>query len=215
MDEQRLNVLFRDAVGDPPPPAFGSADVVAASRRATARQRTALAAGTLLGVAILAGGLLVGGHLMQDPSSTAGRSPSQAATAAADPGLPRTLSSPPTAEREQTRCGPVDDELAAQLRSLLVDRGASISGPPSEAAGPCPAGSRAAAVPVAGGTFTILVIPPGSPLDPTGPDGAREQVLTRNGGRALVVISTPGFPGQPGPLADQVPALARELANQL
>ncbi|MGH3913647.1 MAG: hypothetical protein ACRDTC_09575 [Pseudonocardiaceae bacterium] len=215
MDEQRLGVLFRDAVGDPPPASFGPADVVAASRRATARQRAVLATGTLLGVAVLACGLLVGGHLMPDQFSPGGQSPAD--TAAADPRLPRTLSAPPaaTAEREHSRCGPVDDELAAQLRALLVDRGVAVSGPPSEVPGPCPTGSRAAAIPVAGGMFSILMAPPGIALGTAGPAGAREQVLTRPGGRALAVISTPRAPGQPVPLADQLDDLAHELAEEV
>ncbi|MGQ0777950.1 MAG: hypothetical protein ACT4NY_26665 [Pseudonocardiales bacterium] len=219
MDEQRLGALFRDAVGDPPPATFGAADVVAAARRATVRRRNALTAGTLLGVAVLAGGLTIGGHVVQGHglpgnSSTAGQ---QADTAAGGPG-PRTLGASPeaesSAESEQTRCGPLDGELAAQLSAVLAARGVAIVGPPSEVPGPCSDGSRAAAVPVVGGTFYLLVAPPGWLPGAPRPDGARGHALTPDGSRELVVISIPVAPGQPAPLADQLPDLAQELANR-
>lgn len=215
MDERRLGALFRDAVGDPPPATFGCADVVAASHRATIRRRNSLVAGTLLGLAILAGGLTIGGHVVQGRSSTAGQ---QVDAPATEPG-PRTLGAPPGAEvsveNGQTRCGPLDGELAAYLNTVLVARGAAIAGPPSEVPGPCPDGSRAAAVPVVDGTFYLLVAPPGWPLGAPSPDGARGHALTSSGGRELVVISTPLLPGRQAPLADQLPDLARELADRL
>ncbi|MGH3937848.1 MAG: hypothetical protein ACRDTG_04310 [Pseudonocardiaceae bacterium] len=212
MDERRLGALFQDAVGDPPPSTFGLADVVAASRRATIRRRNALAAGTLLGVAVLAGGLTIGGHPQQDRSSTAGQ---QADATVIEPG-PRTLGAPPISEEGgQTRCGPLDGELAAHLNTVLVARGTVITGPPSQVPGPCSEGSRAAAVPVAGGTFYLLVAPPEWPLDLVRPDGARGHALTSDDGRKLVVISTPLLPGQQAPLADQLPDLAHELADRL
>lgn len=223
MDEQRLGALFRYAVGDPPPASFGRADVVAASRRATARRRNALAGAALFGVAVLGGGLTVGGHLLQGQSSTVGQAPPEADVAAADPGPPRTLGAPPgaaasgagSAESEQTRCGPLDDELAAQLSALLTDRGAAIAGPPSEVPGPCPEGSRAAAVPVSGGMLYLVVVPHGWPVEVVRPEGAREHALTPGGGRELVVISVPAAPEQPAPLADDVPELAKKLAGRL
>jgi hypothetical protein len=43
-DDERLAALFRDAASEPPPAAFGHDDVVEASRRLTARRRTAVVA---------------------------------------------------------------------------------------------------------------------------------------------------------------------------
>lgn len=235
MDEHRLGALFRDAVGEPPPATFGPADVVAASRRATARRRNTLAAGSLLGVAVLAVGVTISGHMLPGQglsghglpgqglpgqglpghSSTAGWHPEAAAAEAG----PRTLAAPQgavgAADREQTRCGPLDGELAAQLSAVLADRGATIAGPPGEVPGPCSEGSRAAAVPVTGGTFYLVVAPPGRPPDVQRPDGARGHALTSGERRELVVISVPVGHGQQAPLADQLPDLARELANRL
>ncbi|MFI9006955.1 hypothetical protein ACIGNX_06965 [Actinosynnema sp. NPDC053489] len=67
MDEQRLSELFRDAARDAPPPSFDVAAVRSASARATARRRSAIAAGSALAVALVFGGLVVGSNLARDP----------------------------------------------------------------------------------------------------------------------------------------------------
>ncbi|MGH3872501.1 MAG: hypothetical protein ACRDSR_13515 [Pseudonocardiaceae bacterium] len=206
MDEQRLGQVFRDAVQALPPASFNHDEVVAASRRATARRRSALAGGTLLGVAVLAGGLVATDLLTGDPG------PPAAETAALAPGGRQgdtgTLSTLDTA-----RCGPVDLRLGNDLTALLTNQGRAVSGPPGEVPEPCPAGSRAAAVPVAGGTLYVLLIP--QPAQPTRPDGTRTHSVPLPDGRTLTVISVPGAPGQPAPLADDLPDLARELAAAL
>lgn len=66
MDERQLTELFRDAADDGPSATFGHADVVAASRRVTARRRMALAGGSTLGIAVLVGGIVVGGGYLRD-----------------------------------------------------------------------------------------------------------------------------------------------------
>ncbi|MGH3775101.1 MAG: hypothetical protein ACRDRR_05085 [Pseudonocardiaceae bacterium] len=210
MDEQRLGQAFRDAVEELPPASFGHDDVVAASRRATTRRRSMLAGGTLLGVAVLAGGLVAGGLVGGgEGPPTPGNAALAPGGREADPGTLSTLDAP--------RCGPVDAELVAGLTSLLANRGNAASGPASAVPEQCPAGSRAAAVPVTGGVLYVLLIPLAEPAPEqfARPDGARVSSTTLEDGRTLAVISMPGTPGQPAPLADEVPNLARELAAAL
>lgn len=229
MDEQRLGELFREAVGEPPPASFGRAEVVAASHRATARRRGVFAGCTLLGVAMLTGALLssgvVGGsQAQQGENSAAGHTPQQTG-----PGMPHTLGTPPRAETptpragggaegQQARCGPFDDALVTRVTAVLAERGDAVAGPAGEVPGPCPIGSRAAAVPVPGGTLYVLVIPRAAQpeqIDVVRPDGRREHVQMLGGGRALVLVSMPATPGQQAPLDDDVPQLAEELAKRL
>lgn len=202
MDEQRLGQAFRDAVEELPPASFGPDDVVAASRRATARRRSMLAGSTLLGVAVLAGGLVGGGQGLP----TAGNTAPAPSSREADPGTLSTL--------DAARCGPIDAELVTDLTALLANRGRVASGPASEVPERCPAGSRAAAVPVTGGVLYVLLVEP-EPAEIARPDGGRVYSVTLEDGRKLTVISMPGAPGQPPPLADEIPDLARELAAAL
>ncbi|MGH4010998.1 MAG: hypothetical protein ACRDTH_23045 [Pseudonocardiaceae bacterium] len=209
MDEQRLGQAFRDAVQELPPASFGRDDVVAASRRATTRRRNMLAGGTLLGVAVLAGGL-VGGLPAGDPGSPTARDAALAPGGReSDPGTLSTLDAP--------RCGPIDTELATRVKALLAGRGSVASGPASEVPESCPAGSRAAAVPVPGGMLYVLLIPQVEPgrAQLARPDRAGGYSVTLEDGRTLAVISLPGTPGQPAPLTGEVPDLARELAAAL
>ena len=219
MDEQRLDQAFRDAVEAMPPASFGHEEVLAASRRATARRRGMLAGATLLGVAVLAGGLVAGGAALRNDTAgndTAGNDTAGNAVAApggqAESDALRTL--------DASRCGPVDAELAAELTALLASRGNAASGAASEVPEPCPAGSRAAAVPVPGGVLYVLLTPQVEPKrveaavpDIATRDGARSYSVTLDGGRTLTVISMPGMLGQPAPLAGEIPDLARELAH--
>lgn len=233
MDEQRLGQLFRDAVVDLPPASFGSAEVMAASRRATAVRRTAIFGGTVLGVGLLAGTLVVSGLLdgsrLSSRTSTAEQAAPQSDAPAAQPGLMQTFMAPPedqelaprsdSADGAQSSCGPADHELAGALTTLLADRGTPASGPASEvsparAAQLCPAGSRAVAVPVPGGTLYVVVVGRSDlfhPGEQTFPDGTHSDAVTRQGGQ-LVVILVPAVPGQPPPLAADVPELAEDLA---
>lgn len=64
MDERDLAELFRTAADDAPAATFWHSDVVAASRRATLRRRSALAGGSAFGVAVLLGGVLFGSGLV-------------------------------------------------------------------------------------------------------------------------------------------------------
>ncbi len=210
MDEQRLGQAFRDAAEELPPASFGHDDVVAASRRATTRRRGMLAGGTLLGVAVVAGGLVAGGLVAGDQDlPTAADAALAPGGREADAGKLSTLDAP--------RCGPIDAELVADLTAVLAHRGSAVSGPASAVPEPCPAGSRAAAVPVTGGVLYVLLVPlvEPEPAQLARPDGARVYSVTLADGRTLAVLSMPETPGQPAPLADEVPDLARELAATL
>ncbi|ATE57716.1 MULTISPECIES: hypothetical protein [Actinosynnema] len=63
MDERKLAEAFRDAADGAPAPAFDLDSVRSASKRATLRRRSALAAGSTLAVVLLAGGVAAGGLL--------------------------------------------------------------------------------------------------------------------------------------------------------
>jgi len=227
VDEQRLGELFRHAVGDAPPASFGCTEVVAASRRATARRRHALAGGTMLGAAVLTGGLIVSGLVGAHPSEeTPAAAPAAPQIEALDSGPLDTLGAPAASTPVDTGllgCGPLDGALVAELTAVLSDRGAAVSGPASEIPGegfpqPCPEGARTAAVPVAGGTLHVVLVRQADqpePVQTASPDGRRGHAVVLDGGRELTVISIPGTPGQPAPLADDLPALATELAGRL
>ncbi|MCP2262108.1 hypothetical protein LX15_005840 [Streptoalloteichus tenebrarius] len=91
MDEHKLAALFRDAARDAPPASFDERDVAAASRRATVRQRTALALGSAFGVAVLFGGVAVGTGLFDrepDSQPTSLSAPDEQASAAREHGSP-------------------------------------------------------------------------------------------------------------------------------
>lgn len=227
MDEQQWSGLFREAVGEPPPASFGRDEVVAAARRGTVRRRGMAAAGTLLGLGVLAVGLLSSGVLDRTRAevTTAGQAPPGADTRIAPHPLgtaPGVATATPRAgvpgAAGQASCVPTDDELATQVRAVLAERGSEVAGSSGAVPGPCPAGSRAAAVPVPGGTLYVLVLPQVQPperVDVVWPDGRREHALMLEGGRGLLVISVPAVPGQPTALNDDVPDLAEQLAERL
>ncbi|MPZ66874.1 MAG: hypothetical protein GEU83_15655 [Pseudonocardiaceae bacterium] len=231
MDERELSKLFRDAAGHPPPASFDDDDVRAASRRATARRRSALAGGSLLGVAVLGGGLLLGGQLLQPaaPEGPAGPPPAVASEPApepggrtADPQPMSTLDAPRTGDGSTTglgTCGPADPVLAAELVDALTDRGITRAGPALALAEACPEGSRAAGVPVVGGTVYLVVSPAVAGTGEGGsvrPDGARSYtVAAADNGELVSVLTIPAAPQQPAPLDEHVDELTREIAAQL
>lgn len=235
MDEQRLSELFRDAAGNAPPASFGRDEVVAGSRRATARFRTRIAGGSLLGVALLAGGGLAVGQL---GSSTGGDGATVAAENAPPPGdraaEPENgtpllapggdVPGPPggglpgsgqDTDTEAT-CGPADMQLADELTAILSARSAAPAGPAGAVPLTCGPGTRAAAVPVPGGQLYVLLAPRvtspvGTEIDGPGGEGYR---LPAASGGELTVFSVPPTPALPAPLAVEVPDIATELAAQ-
>ncbi|HET8642819.1 MAG TPA: hypothetical protein VFM37_12830 [Pseudonocardiaceae bacterium] len=205
MDERELAQLFEAAADDAPPSRFGHADVVVASRRATQRRRAGIAAGSVFAVAVLAGGVALGGDLF------AGRDTAERATAGSAiesdqqaPGGGRADSAPPQ-QRQQSElsapgeaaaqpgkavpwpgpwddfrasCGEADRELAQALARELPAADTTAAGPVPDA---CPPGVRAVAVPVADGDATgsiyLVLGPVDAPLAAaaTGQPVEREQ----------------------------------------
>ncbi len=224
MDERELSKLFSDAAGTPPPASFDRDDVLSASRRATARRRSALAGGSLLGVAVLGGGLVLGAQLSGPIQPAAPAAPPPAAAHGPEAGgraAPQPLSTPGDssgrAAAAVASCGPVAPELAAELTAALADL-TEPTGPAVPLAEPCPARSRAAGVPVEGGTV-YLVVSPTSTVTGTGgsigPDGARSHAVNAGDGTLVSVVSVPEAGQPPAPLDEHVDDLAREIAGQL
>lgn len=228
MDEQQLSELFRAAAGKPPPASFDRDDVLAASRRAAARRRSALAGGSLLGIAVLTGGVMLGGQVLQPGTDEA--APPAASTAPPPQPGGRMLEQPPASllgappgagpdiSEGAGSCGPADPALAAELTEALAGRGAEPAGPTVPLSESCPPGSRAAGLPVPGGTIYLVLTPPTPGATDTGTaraDGSRGYATTTARGQLLAVLSVPAAPTQPAPLAQQLEELARELARQL
>lgn len=74
MDEKKLRDVFRDAVGEAPPPTFQIGDVRSESGRQRVRHRNALLGGSALVIAVLAGVTVLGVALWKgtDTQATAG-----------------------------------------------------------------------------------------------------------------------------------------------
>jgi hypothetical protein len=84
MDDERLTALFRDAASDTdaPPPRFGHDDVLAASRRITARRRSAaIGAAAVIGLAGLGAAIVLPGS-GETSTTAAGPAPEAARDAA-------------------------------------------------------------------------------------------------------------------------------------
>jgi hypothetical protein len=233
VDERQLGELFRDAVGEVPPASFGRDEVVTASRRATAARRNAAVGGTLLGAAVLTGGLYFGGVLdagrsASERTSAAGQRGPEAGPGTMDSAAPHTFDAPPGApvpfprarppDGAQVGCGPVDHDLATEVTGLLAEWGVEVPGPVGEVRQSCAIGARSAAVPVVGGTLYVVVVPRAGapePIETVTPDGKHGYSRMLTGGRELVLILLPDVPGRPIALSDAVPALAEELADRL
>jgi len=203
VDETRLNQLFRDAVGRPPAASFDTGDVVGASRRVAARRRSALTGGSLLGVAVLTGGVLLGGDVLRpapENPSAASRPAPEAGDRMLTPELMTPFLAPPGAA-EAVGCAAVDAELAAALATALGTAGPAVPLPET-----CPPGTRAAGLPVPGGTVYAL-------LGPTAP-GPGAASLPVDGG-VLTVVSVPADPAAAPPPVGDLDRLAREVADQL
>lgn len=211
MDEQRLSALFRDAAGQPPPASFDTDDVVGASRRAMARRRSAVAGGSLLGLAVLAGGVVIGDQVLTptpDSPPVASEAGPEAGDRALEPEVLTPFADPPGAGTDSAPgsggCGPADAELAAGLVAAL-DAGPAVPFPDG-----CPRGFRAAGVVVPGGTVYALLGPSAVP-----PDGGPGAASAPVDGQVLSVVSVPTDPSGVPPRADEVDDIAEELAERL
>lgn len=186
MDEQKLAELFRDAASDAPPASFDVAGVRVASRRATARRRSAVALGATLAVVVGLGGVVVGlDGVRRDDGATpamagsADRSSSPNLTPTGSPAEPR------IAEGEQA------PDLSGGMppKSIPDDsstQGDETAGSASPRAGGTPGGcaevDRELAVALAD-EFPVAQGTQPSPAAAQCPDGARgASYLVRDGG---------------------------------
>lgn len=235
MDEHKLADAFRDAVRETPPASFDTGDVVTASRRVTARRRRQLAAGSALGVVLLAGGLAAGTGLLgtgQQNVPLAGSPPSVSGSAGmlsahnepngsrprgATPLAPNTLAGPApghsvTPQSGVDGCGGVDADLAAALATELPSAAAST---PAPAEGSCPSGARAVAVPVqdgaTSGVVTVVLVPAAN-AGRAGPGAGPAAVRAAHGGGTLTVASRSAAAQGAAPYADQLDRIATDLA---
>ncbi|MGH3613991.1 MAG: hypothetical protein ACRDRK_15655 [Pseudonocardia sp.] len=239
-DDVRLAAVFRAAVADAVPPAsFDHADVVAASRRVTARRRSALAGGALAVLAVtgvgVAGTLLEGGDNEQVTSAAPASAPEVADDArAAAPGpasadVPETmLSVPPPAPGAAGSCANLQDPALGDpalgdpalqdlaLRALLEEVLPEVAGA-AEAATTTecrPGGERGVHLRLPDGLFSVAYLPPGAQARPPEPGVRRISEPTASGG-TVIVISQAGQPGSVGPFADRVDEVATYLAPRL
>ncbi|MEV7554720.1 hypothetical protein AB0N89_34315 [Amycolatopsis sp. NPDC089917] len=215
MDENDLKALFRDAPGDAPSPSFDTADVVRASKRATARRRNGIAVACSAVVLVLAGvgmfGVLGGTELQtgsaakSDDQAAAPKQPGAASVRPQD-GESTNFSNPPPQQGgdgpERTGqlsaegtygCDQVDRELATALAGELpvpVDVAKSTPGDI------CSTGARSAGFPMPGGTVSAAVYPAGASV-PAMPIGAAEARRTTAKGSLVVVVSLGDGSGGP------------------
>ena len=222
-DEGKLAALFRDAASDgtAPPPGFDHSDVVAASRRITARRRSALAGGALA-LLVVAGVGVAGVVVTRESPTTAASAPDVASAPEAAP--------PPGAARENADAagsaplagvpplGPGDPSACANrqdpaLRALVEQVLPEVVGAPVAATTTeCrPGGERGVSVEVDGGLLVVQYLPPGTAVSLV--EGAVSEP-TASGG-TVVVYSAPGRPDAPAPLAPRLPAAAAALAPHL
>ncbi|MFD5091503.1 hypothetical protein ACFWMR_12935 [Amycolatopsis thailandensis] len=207
MDENDLKALFRDAPGDAPSPSFDTADVVRASKRATARRRNGIAVACSALVLVFAGvgmfGVLGGTELQMGSaakSDNEAAAPEQPGAASVRPqdGESSNFSNPPPQQGgdgpEKTGrlsaegtygCDQVDRELATALAGELpvpVDVAKSTPGDI------CSTGARSAGFQVPGGAVSVAVYPAGSSV-PVMPTGAAEARRTTAKGSLVIVVS--------------------------
>ncbi|WP_410604813.1 hypothetical protein [Amycolatopsis sp. lyj-90] len=216
MDENDLKALFRDAPGDAPASSFDTADVVHASRRATARRRNGIAVACSAVVLVLAGvgmfGVLGGTDFQMGTAAKSGNeaaSPGQPGAASARPldsGESSNFSNPPPQQGgggpEKTGqmtaegtygCDQVDRELATALAGELpvpVDVAKSTPGDI------CTTGARSAGFQVPGGSVAVAVFPAGASVPPV-PIGASSAQRTTAKGSLVVVVSLGDGSGRP------------------
>lgn len=225
MDDRELETLFRAAPGDAPPAPFGTAEVLAASRRATARARMRIA--TACSVAVLA---LAGGGIFAVMWPTAGDDESASVTSIEGTGQPRADSVRQESGNRARLSAPKQGDAAAALDARTPgceradrDLADALAGelpvvprPADAAVSPlCSDSVRWAAYLVRDGehrgTVSVTLAPDGTDLRLDLPESSRlAQVPARQGG-SVYVLSVPDE-GSAAPLADQLQAIAEAIA---
>lgn len=232
-DDERLVALFRDAAGtDLPPSAFDHDRVVTASRRITARRRSAVLGGAM--ALLVVAGVGVAAALPSrsgDAASTAAAPASApgpealAESAPSDEGRDAAVPDVPVAplpEFDGTPLGPgttecadrQDPQLRAYVEQVLPEVvGAPVAGITMECR---PGGERGVNVEVddagATGLLTVQYLPPGEVPGPV--SGSSAQALTASGG-TVVVSSSGAGPGAPVPFEGRLDTVATFLAPRL
>lgn len=214
-DDDRLAELFRTAASDAgaPSPGFDHGEVVAASRRITARRRTALT-GALGVVAVI--GISVAVVLPERSFDATAAAPAVAPDSAqrAEAGSPaaadQAAAPAPPLGPGLTPCA---DQQDPALRALVEQALPEVAGArPAATTDECrQAGERGVSVEVGGGVLTVRYLAPG--VAATAPPGAAA-APTASGG-TVIVSSGPGRSGGPVPFAGRLGAAAAFLAERL
>lgn len=227
LDDERLGALFRAAASDGPSPPFDHGDVVAASRRITARRRAAVAGGALalLAVAGVGAAVVRPGSLDRDSASTvavpmaAPETDGVAAPEAAAGSVEAPLRD--VAPLRGTPLGPGTGECADRqdpaLRAYVEQVLPEVAGAPEAATTEeCrPGGERGVSLEVddhgAAGLLTVQYLPPGTEAAIV--PGA-VSAPTASGG-TVIVSTRAGAPDDPAPFADRLDTAAAFLAPRL
>lgn len=233
-DDDRMAALFSEAASDAPPPGFDHDRVVAASRRITARRRSAVLGGAMALLVVAGVGVAValpgtGGEPAVTAAAPAAQ-PAPEAAAEAGAAAPEVLDAMPHAAQDAARApgftgtplGPGTTECAQrqdpQLRAYLQEVLPEVAGAPEAAVTmECrPGGERGVALEVddagTAGLFTVQYLPPGEAASATGGESA--SAPTASGG-TVVVGSRGDGPGTPAPFTDRLEVTAAYLAPRL
>jgi hypothetical protein len=234
-DDERLGVLFHAAVGDPPPPSFDHRDVVGASRRATARRRSALAGGVLAVLAIAGVGVTAALPGSSDGSATSASAPvpdaarqGESSPGGAEDGaaggieLPEALRDAPP--YTGAPLGPGDpagcaDRQDPALRALVEEVLPEVAGAPEAPTTlECrPGGERGVNLEVsdagAAGLLTVEYLPPGEEPPVIDPQ-ASASAPTASGG-TVVVLARALDPADRAPFEARLDTVATYLAPRL
>ena len=238
MDDHELETMFAAAPGEAPPATFSASQVVAASKRAQARRRSAIALTCSCLVVVLGGfGVFAAVSNLGGPAPTAATSAGDARISGQSgvpkqplgtqerppntgdaPGFPpqspmqggdETGKDGPRAE-SASGCDKVDRELATALAGEFPVPVSVDSASPSHL---CPTGSRSAGFPVAGGFLSITLAPPGVAVQPAGqPPGTKISEQPAAGGGTIWLLSIPQAGSTVAPFANDIDRAARAVA---
>jgi hypothetical protein len=223
-DEDRLAGLFRDAASDggAPPPGFGHGDVVATSRRITARRRSAVIGGALALFAVAGVGTVVALPRGESATVSAAAPAERAADGAADSahgpalaaphaapvpggaGAPGVVPAPapPLGPGSTTCADRQDPALRALLVQVLPDAATARAAATTDVC--LPGTERYLSLELGGGVFTVAYLPPGT--IPSLVEGA-SSAPTASGGTVIV--------SPPPAYRDRAPAILQYLAPRL
>jgi hypothetical protein len=237
MDDRELETMFADAPGELPPATFSASQVIAASKRAQARRRSAIAVTCSFVVVVLGGfGVFVTVSNPNGPGPTAASSAGDAQVSAQSgvAGQPfGTQERPPSAgdksfppqspmqggdetgkdgprAESASGCDKVDRELATALAGELPVTVSVDGASPSHL---CPTGSRSAGFPVSGGFVSITLAPPGMALTlAQQPPGTKIAEQPAAGGGTIWLLSIPQGGATVAPFAEDIDRVAQAVA---